>query len=146
MEKSPFEQFEELRIDNASRLFLTETARWATFLAILGYIGIGLMLLVAIFVLIIGSSVSMGPFSGGTLISLFYFALAAFYYLPINFLYRFSSNMKEALRTNNQTNLTKSFEYLKSHYKFIGILTIVLFGLYILMIIGTIITGFGSYL
>ena len=134
--QSPFEQFDELRIDSASKSFLAEAARWTTFLAILGYIGIGFMVLAALAMMTIGSSVSVGPMGGGAWISIIYLALAAFYFLPINYLYRFSSNMKEALRTNNQASLTKSFEYLKSHYKFIGILTIVLFAIYILMIIG----------
>jgi hypothetical protein len=40
MEKSPFEQFEELKIDIVSGSFLTEIAKWANFLAILGYIGL----------------------------------------------------------------------------------------------------------
>ena len=49
--------------------------------------------------------------------------------------------MKSALRSNNQAELTKAFEYLKSHYKFIGILTIIVFGLYILAIFGAMIAG-----
>lgn len=147
--KSPFDQFDELRIDAAAKSFLSEAAKWTTFLAILGYIGIGFMVLAAIVMMMFGASMSsynsMMPLGGGAVISLFYLALAAFYFFPINYLYKFASNMKEALRTNNQANLTKSFEYLKSHYKFIGILTIVLFGLYILAIFGVMITGFSNF-
>lgn len=147
--KSPFEQFDELRIDSASKSFLTEAAKWTTFLAILGFIGIGLMVFAAVIILMFGASMSsynsMMPMGGGAFIALFYFALAAFYFFPINYLYKFASNMKEALRTNNQASLTRSFEYLKSHYKFIGILTIVLFGIYILAILGMIVTGFSNF-
>lgn len=39
--KSPFEQFEELKIDRISKEFLAEAAKWTAFLAILGFIGIG---------------------------------------------------------------------------------------------------------
>ncbi len=143
--QSPFEQFDELRIDNAGKLFLTEAARWTTFLAILGYIGIGFMIIAALFMMTIGASISsynnMMPMGGGVLFSLIYLAFAALYFIPINYLYRFSSNMKSALRSNNQAELTKAFGYLKSHYKFIGILTIIVFGLYILVIFGAMIAG-----
>jgi len=143
--KSPFDQFDELRIDNASKLFLAEAAKWTTFLAILGYIGISLMVIAALFMMTLGASMSTGnsmmPFGGGIVFSLVYLVFAALYFIPINYLYRFGSNMKSALRSNNQTELTKAFEYLKSHYKFIGILTIIVFALYILAIFGVMIAG-----
>lgn len=143
--QSPFEQFDELRIDNAGKLFLTEAARWTTFLAILGYIGIGFMVIAALFMMTVGASMSsyksIMPMGGGLLFSLIYLAFAALYFFPVNYLYKFSSNMKSALRSNNQAELTKAFEYLKSHYKFIGILTIIVFGLYILAIFGAMIAG-----
>jgi len=133
--KSPFEQFEELRIDRISREFLTETAKWANFLSILGFIGLGLMVLVSLFMLVIGASSSFMPLGNGIFVGIFYILIAGFYFVPINYLYKFSSNMKNALRTNNQTSLTASFEYIKSHYKFIGILTLVMIGIYILMML-----------
>ncbi|SIQ51255.1 hypothetical protein SAMN05880574_1155 [Chryseobacterium sp. RU37D] len=142
---SPFEQIDELRIDTAGKQFLTEAAKWTTFLAILGYIGIGFMVLAALFMMTVGASISsynsMMPLGGSMVFSLIYLVVAALYFIPINYLYRFSSNMKSALRSNSQTELTKAFEYLKSHYKFIGILTIIVFGLYILAIFGVMITG-----
>lgn len=141
--KSPFEQFEELRIDRISREFLAETAKWANFLSILGFIGIGLMMVVALFIMVIGASTSFGPFGGGVFVGIFYILIAGFYFVPINYLYKFSSNMKNALRTNNQASLTSSFEYIKSHYKFIGILTIVIMGIYILMILWGMFAAFG---
>ncbi|MFC3158235.1 hypothetical protein SAMN05443633_110111 [Chryseobacterium arachidis] len=143
--QSPFEQFDELRIDSAAKSFLGEAAKWTTFLAILGYIGIGFMVIAALFMMTLGASMSsynsMMPMGGGAIFSVFYLVLAGLYFIPINYLYKFSSNMKEALRSNNQTSLTKSFEYLKSHYKFIGILTIIVFSIYILAIFGVMIAG-----
>jgi len=146
--KSPFEQFDELRIDSASKTFLLEAAKWTTFLAILGYIGIGLMVLAGIFMLISGAAMSsynsMIPMGGGAFFALFYLIFAAFYFIPINYLYKFASNMKLAIEAKNQANLTKSFEYLKSHYKFIGILTIVVISIYILIFLGVMIMGVSS--
>lgn len=142
--KSPFEQFEELRIDRISREFLTETAKWANFLSILGFIGLGLMVLMSLFMLVAGASSSFMPLGNGIFVGIFYILIAGFYFVPINYLYKFSSNMKNALRTNNQASLTSSFEYIKSHYKFIGILTIVMIGIYILMILWMMFASIGS--
>lgn len=147
--KSPFEQFDGLKIDNLSKSFLAEGAKWASFLAILGYIGIGFMVLFALFFIFFGASMgvmsgSMMPFGGGTLFGVIYLAIAVFYYFPISYLYRFASNMKTAIATNNQASLTKSFEFLKSHYKFLGILMIVIFGLYILIIVFAMIMGISN--
>ncbi|CAD7812481.1 hypothetical protein CHRY9390_02519 [Chryseobacterium aquaeductus] len=148
--KSPFEQFDELRIDSAGKLFLKETAKWTAFLAILGYIGIGFMVLAALFMMSFGASMSsyktMMPMGGGAFLAIFYLVFAALYFIPINYLYKFSSNMKLAIQTNNQANLTKSFEYLKSHYKFIGILTIIVFSIYILIFLGAMFMGASSML
>lgn len=140
---SPFEQFEELRIDRISREFLTETAKWANFLSILGFIGLGLMVIVSLFMFVVGASNSFMPMGSGIFVGIFYILIAGFYFVPINYLYKFSSNMKNALRTNNQASLTSSFEYIKSHYKFIGILTIVIMGIYILMILWGMFATFG---
>ena len=43
--------------------------------------------------------------------------------------------MKKALATKNDEVLANSFEMLKSHYKFIGVFTIITISLYVLMIV-----------
>jgi hypothetical protein len=52
-------------------------------------------------------------------------------------LYQFASKAKAAFATDNNEQLNASFEYLKSHYKFIGIFTLVITILYSLIL------GFG---
>jgi hypothetical protein len=60
-------------------------------------------------------------------------------FFPVYYLNKFASNAKIACATNDSDKLTVSFQYLKSHYKFIGI--IVIFSLYFLMIIIAFIGG-----
>ncbi|MEG2078977.1 DUF5362 family protein [Chryseobacterium sp.] len=149
--KSPFDQFDELRVDSAAKSFLVEAAKWTSFLAILGYIGIALMVVAALFMMTMGASMSsasssLAPLGGGMFIGVIYLVFALLYFLPINYLYKFSSNMKHAISTNNQASLTSAFEYLKSHYKFIGIITLVVIGLYILMFLILMVKGVSSAL
>lgn len=47
-ENSVFEKF-ELQLDQSAKDFLKETAKWAYFLSIVGFVGIGLIMLIAVF-------------------------------------------------------------------------------------------------
>ena len=49
--------------------------------------------------------------------------------------------MKEALKSDRMEDFANAFSNLKSHYKFVGILTIILIVVYIIAIIGAIAIG-----
>lgn len=123
---------------------LRESAKWSTFLAILGFIGIGFMILAA---LLMGSITSIMPDSspyGGVnpfgamkgVISIFYAIMAAIYFMPVYYLYKYASEMKNALMVRNSEMVSNALVHLKSHHKFLGIMMIVLISLYIILIIG----------
>lgn len=139
-ETSVFENF-ELQLNQTARDFLKETAKWAYFLSILGFIGIGLMVLLAVFAGTIFAS--MGTMSGlgamggsfGTMMGVFYFLIAALYFFPVYYLNKFSTNAKRAFRENDTEALTTSLGYLKSHYKFVGILMLSILVLYALIFV-----------
>ncbi|CEN51672.1 hypothetical protein [Capnocytophaga canis] len=124
---------------------LKEIAKWAKFLAILGFVGIAILVLVSIFTIIFGviaSSMEDTPFPLA-LVGVLYLGMAAVYYFPIKYLYDFATNMKDSLKTSNRIVFSRAFENLKSHYKFMGIFTIVMLSLYILILIGVLlIVGF----
>ena len=54
---------------------------------------------------------------------------------PVYYLLKFSNQLKKALSTKNDEILAKAFEMLKSHYKFIGVFTIITISLYVLLAI-----------
>ena len=131
------ENGENLVIDWRSKEFLKETAKWTKFLAILGFVGIGLMVLGSLVMLFAPSSlVSNGdfPFGGKIFLMLLYLAFAVLYYFPISYLYQFSENTKKAIENNDNNAIRDAFEFLKSHYKFMGILTIILLSFYAIII------------
>jgi uncharacterized membrane protein len=146
-ETSVFEKF-ELHLEQSAKDFLKETSKWAYFLSILGFIGVGLMAIIALFAgtlfSTLGSTIpGMGAMGGsfGVLIGVFYFALAAIYFFPVYYLNKFATNAKRAFRENDSEALTNSFEYLKSHYKFIGIFTLSIMILYGLILVFAVIGG-----
>lgn len=144
-EKSAFETF-ELYLPPTILGFLKEISTWTYFLSILGFIGIGLMLLFGTFF-----SVAMGmmpegnPYEGlGIDMSYFgmvYIVLGLIYFFPVLYLFNFSRKMKSALNSNDNDELTTAFSNLKSHYKFLGVFTIVIISLYVMILVVAMIAG-----
>lgn len=140
-----------LHLTDASKGFLKETAKWGYFLSILGFVFIGFIVLVALFAGTLfaklgelgGGAGAIGAL-GGTFITVLYLLIALLYFFPVYYLFKFSSNAKAAFRNNDNESLTSSFEYLKSHYKFVGILTLVILSFYALMIVFLFIAGLAA--
>ena len=112
-----------LSIDPVSKSHLAEAARWAKFLAIVGFIMCGLIVLMGIFA---GSVFSMFSnryssydsdvsFSGGLgiFMAILYIGFAILYFFPCLFLYQFAAKMKVALQSDDQDTLNVSFQNLK---------------------------------
>lgn len=133
-----------------ARAFLRETAKWAKFLSILGFIMMFFLVVVGLFMgAIMGATYgNMGGAPGlpSWFFSFIYLVMAAIYFAPMYFLYQFSSKTGTALDTNDSMLLTESLEFLKSHYKYIGILMIILLSIYALVIVFAIFAGLSSLL
>jgi hypothetical protein len=144
---SSFDSF-ELQLTSLAKEFLAETAKWAKFLSIVGFVIIGFIVLGGFFMFAAGSAFeSMGAGFGagfGAIAGIFYLLIALLYFFPVLYLYKFANNAKSALRDNNSENLTVAFENLKSHYKFVGILTLIMVCIYGLIFLITIMAGIGA--
>lgn len=137
-------------IDDMSRSYLSETAKWAKFLSIIGFVICGLLVIASFFIGTVFST-SFGryrefndtpSFAGlGILVTLLYLAIGVLYFFPCLFLFRFANHMRNALNSNDQLTLNKSFQNLKSMFKFVGILTIIVISFYILAFIGGIMSA-----
>ena len=139
MINNPITQLEQLTLTSTSKSFLKETAKWTNFLSILGFILIALMLVLAAFSSTIFNMVAKMqpgiPESLGLSLAITYLVLSIIYFFPVYYLLQFSRKMKKALITKNNETLASAFEKLKSHYKFIGVFTIITLSLYALLII-----------
>ncbi len=145
------DNFDDLVITHDVRMFLQETAKWAKFLSIVGFVMLGFLVIMALFISVfMGAMMSempeAGPFGamGGGLIGVFYILIALIYFFPILYLYRFATKMKTALNNNDQSYLSASFKNLKSCYKFMGIFMIIVLGFYALGIVFAFLMGAGS--
>jgi hypothetical protein len=133
-----------LQLNEEAVAGLRESAKWSTFLAILGFIGIGFMVLGAIFAGIAMSAIPDDPYGSGMgpmsamkgFIPLIYIVFAVIYFFPVLYLYKYAKGMKDALNFQNSDTLSEACVQLGKHHKFLGIMTIVLISLYLIMIVG----------
>ncbi|MEO8235510.1 MAG: DUF5362 family protein [Flavobacterium sp.] len=138
----------EMQLNASALEFLKESAKWSKFLAIMGFVGIGFMVLAAIFM---GAVMSMIPTVESAefnpmlamkgFISVLYLVIAAIYFFPIYYLYKYANDTKNAIQNNDSELLSTGLGFLKSHHKFLGITMIVVLSLYVLMFIGMIAMG-----
>jgi len=148
-QKSAFDNF-ELQFTQQAQDFLRETAKWATFLAIVGFIGEAFYVLIGIFYITMGSTLfqsagmPMGMAGMGAIfpaVGVAFIIMAIIFIFPFLYLMRFASNTKAALAESNTEKLTKAFENLKSHYKFWGIFFIIILSFYALIFVIAMIGG-----
>jgi len=115
---------------NEVRPFLMETAKWAKFLAIVGYVFLAVMAVLLLVSVIFSATTPIYGQYGGVILFFWYIVMLALYYFPITYLYRFAKKLEEGFRSEDKQLLIDSFYNLKSHYKFVGILTVVMLILY----------------
>lgn len=143
----PSDQPADLVLTTDTKYFLHTAARWANFIAIIGFIGAGLIVLCALIMLVSGTatmsqaggmSAILGTIGAGG-IAVFYLLIAVFYFFFAYYLFRFASSAKKAVLFNNGLEMSKSIESLKSFFKLWGITTIIAIALGIICFIGAII-------
>lgn len=117
-------------IELRTRELLTTAGKWGRFLAILGFIFCGLILLGAIIVM----SISRG--AEVALIALLYIGICVLYFLPTLYLYRFSDAAIATGTNGSSEDLHETILNLKKLLKFVGIMTIVVIGIYLLILLG----------
>lgn len=124
------EQEGNLTLQQSSIDYLVETRKWTMFIAIVGFIFLGLSALIVPFVGIF-SGVT-GQIGVGALTAIPMLIILLIYFFPIYYLYKFSSYAKQAERSLDPIAYDNAFLYLKKHYRFVAILLIVILSLYVL--------------
>lgn len=141
MEIKSTECIEMLVVTDSIKSNLFTTARWANFLAILGYIGVGLLALIGIVSIIMGASFPGYMSEAGLMgtapvwFGILYLIIAVVYFIMCVYLHRFSKSVRMAIVGNSQMLLEEGMMYQRKLYRFYGIVTIVSIGIAILAII-----------
>ena len=126
-----------LKLTDNSLIFMTEVVKWAKFLAICSFVGLGIMVLFGAGMIIL----QFASFKSGIqvlVMGIFYILMAALYLFPALYLYRFATACGEAIKKLNEDIFEEGIENLKSLFRFTGILTIIILSLYAVGILSVI--------
>lgn len=127
-------------VDDITQSHLVSIAKWNRFLAIIGIVGFGLLVLIMLFggsylatmVSSMGgrgmaSSYSSAMFTG---IFVIYAIIGVVFLIPCIYRLNFSNKMLKALAINDQQAFNDSLANLKIYSQYMGILTIIFIGVY----------------
>lgn len=92
-------------------------AKWAKFFSVLGFIMIGFYLCSLLLLMMLGGK-SMGV--------IFYIVFFIFiYFFPVSYLWKFATRTIEGIENDDQERFEEGFSQLFSHFRYVGILTII---------------------
>lgn len=115
---------------------LRQTKPWVRLLAVLGFIGIGFMILGSLAMLAVSSaSHSAMPLGAGVGIMLVYLVMAGFQFPAALFLNRYASRIGTLVDSGSPEALQEALAAQKSFWRYVGILTLVFICLYVVVIV-----------
>jgi heme/copper-type cytochrome/quinol oxidase subunit 2 len=112
---------------------LNSTRKWTTFLAVLGFIFLGLLLIAGLATSVFLKTFKTTEANMGipeSLMILLFIIIGFIYFFPVFFLFRFSRNTRDAIQNLDQNKLLKGFRNLRLYFTYIGILVIVVLTIY----------------
>jgi len=136
METTP--EKKTIEIDQDILKNLNVIRKWAMFFSILGFIFLGLVIIIGIIAGTFLSAFKSGGASAGipeSLIIILFFVLAVVYFFPVHFLFRFSKQTAHAVHNLDKEALHKAFRSLKSYCVYMGVLTILGLCLYVVALV-----------
>ncbi len=108
---------------------LAGTQGWVRFFSVLGFIVFGLMMVVAVGALFLGST--------GAFVSLVYIVMGALYFFPTLKLSQYASRIARLRVSRSEVDLSAALEAQRSFWAFVGIVTVVVLCLYLVIILVT---------
>lgn len=149
MEENLVQNTSEMQLTEEMKAYLSETAKWAQFLSILGFLAVGFLVLIGVITGVffealaptMEAEMEQLPSGFGGMMAVFYVVVAVLYFFPVYYQLQFANKMRTALNSNDNAVLALSFSKLKSFYKFTGIMAIVLIAVYLLLIVGVMFTA-----
>ena len=142
------QEIKKIEISQESLGYLDTMRKWTMFFAIIGFIFLGIMLIIG---LLAGSFMSLftSKISGmqgmegakaaggiaGVLFFIYMLVFAVIYFFPLLYLFRFSRHTKNAVANLDANELQLGLKNLKSYWKYIGILMIICLAVFLLVLI-----------
>ncbi len=124
----------KLEIGPESVKNLNATRKWTMFLSVLGFIFLGLLIVVGLVTSTFLNAFKSKEVSLGvpeSLMVVMFIVIAAIYFFPVLYLFRFSKNIRDAVQNLDKMKLEKAFKNLRIYFTYIGIMVIIVLSIYI---------------
>jgi len=152
MENIEEKEQEVLIITEDIRSYIYETAKWANFLSIVGFVLTAFMVMfsfgVGSFMTVMNNTLGPenNPYAalGTGVLTVICFLFALMYFYPSLLLFKYANSAKKAVLFADQPTLSIAMSKMKSFFKFWGILTILMLSLYVLAILFGIVAGISA--
>ena len=104
-----------MQLSDQAKKHLLEASKWANFIAIVGFIAIGLLIIMSFSIGAILANLPEGSLGGlpPKFFSFFYLIAAGIYFIPVFFLFQFAQKTKQALIEDDHNLLTFGLKKLK---------------------------------
>lgn len=128
---------------------LDSIRKWAMFFAVLGFIGVGLMLIMGVGIALIPTQLlaqfqpnaqyqqmphtALQGIKLSQMTVLILFSLL--YFFPVLYMYRFAVRTKKAILSNSDRIFEEALKALNTHFQIIGIITIIMLSLYFIIFV-----------
>lgn len=137
----------EMLITFEAEAYLREAGKWAHFLGIAGFVFSALTIISAFSVGSVvgqlqqtyGTGLSASQLSTG--LSFIYIVFGVLIFRPSLYLFQFGAGLKKGFEFGDQFNLNYAFQKLKSCFRFLGIVIIMLIVFYLMVFIAAIVSG-----
>lgn len=131
---------EENKIEISSEALdnLNVTWRWTTFLSVLGFIFLGLIIIAGIATSLFLTVFKTQQTNLGipeSLMMVVFATIGILCYFPVFFLFRFSKNIRDAIQNHDQRKLAKGFRNLRLFFAYFGILVILVISVYLILLL-----------
>ncbi len=126
---------ENIVLDQRSLRNLNTIRKWAMFLAVTGFIFLGLMIIIGV---IAGTFLTKFKADTGfseTYVLIIFVILVIAGFFPLYYLFRFSKYTHHALANRNKEELQKTIINLKLFFLFLGLLIIIVLTLYLIALV-----------
>jgi hypothetical protein len=128
----------KIEIEQETLKHLNAARKWAMFVAIIGFIFLGLVIVIGLLAGTFLTAFNSGEKGFGIPESLMFvpvLLLALILFSPVLFLFRFSKHTSHAVQTLDKLEFHKAIKNLNYYFAYIGILIIIILTLYIAILI-----------
>ena len=129
------EEKTKIELEMETLIDLDRTRKWTMFLAILGFIAIGVLLIVGIFTGIFLSIFNKGNTATsypGWLVCVIIISASVINFFPMLYIYRFSRFISGVAKSHDKEELRKAFKSLRSYFTYVGIVIILALVVYVI--------------